>query len=147
MGKLEWDFFFGTEEVIFKFVVNRRDYTVNYQLLFQRWEIQIENEKNSFSFIFHFSFSYLLLQIARYVATVDTFIINADAFLIRANFENHPLHRYSVFHWFRHAKFANGGSILRSSQFSMLPHLPHKIECASKVVKIDPKIIILVPKI
>jgi hypothetical protein len=78
-------------------------------------------------FFFHFSFAYLLLQIARYVATVDTFIINADAFFIRANFENHPAHRYSVFHRFRHAKFANGGSILSSSQFWILPQLPHKI--------------------
>jgi hypothetical protein len=34
-------------------------------------------------------------------------------------------------------------SIFSSSQFSPLPQLPHKIELASKVVKIDSKIIIL----
>jgi len=28
---------------------------------------------------------------------------------------------YSVFHRFREAKFGNGGSILSSSQFSLLP--------------------------
>ncbi len=54
---------------------------------------------------------------------------------------------YSVFHRFRHAKFANGGSILSSSQFSILPKLPQKMKFATKVVKIDPKIIISLPKI
>jgi hypothetical protein len=49
---------------------------------------------------------------------------------------------YSVFQWFSKAKSANGGSILRSSQFLMLPQLPQKIKLASKVVKVDSKIII-----
>jgi hypothetical protein len=33
---------------------------------------------------------------------------------------------YSVFHQFREAKFGNGGSILSSSQFSLLPLMPQK---------------------
>ncbi len=54
---------------------------------------------------------------------------------------------YSVFHRFRQAKFPNGGSILSSNQFSILPQPPQKMKLASKVVKIDPKIIVLLPKI
>ncbi len=53
-------------------------------------------------------------------------------------------HTYSVFHRFRHAKFAIGGSILSSSQFLILPQ---KMKLASKVVKINPKIIFLLTKI
>jgi hypothetical protein len=45
------------------------------------------------------------------------------------------------------AKSANGGSILSSSQFLILPLLPQKIKLASKVVKVDSKIIISLPKI
>jgi hypothetical protein len=52
-----------------------------------------------------------------------------------------------VFHRFRQAKFAYGGSILNSSQFLPLPQLPQKMELASKVVKVDSKIIISLPKI
>jgi hypothetical protein len=52
-----------------------------------------------------------------------------------------------VFHQFRQAKFANGGSILSSSQFSILLQLPQKMKLASKMVKIDPKIIFSLPKI
>jgi hypothetical protein len=44
------------------------------------------------------------------------------------------------------AKSANGGSILSSSQFLILPQLPQKIKLASKVVKGDSKIIISIPK-
>jgi hypothetical protein len=47
-----------------------------------------------------------------------------------------------VFHRFRQAKFAYEGSILGSSQFLLLPQLPQKMELASKVVKVDLKIII-----
>jgi hypothetical protein len=54
---------------------------------------------------------------------------------------------YSVFQEFSKAKSANGGSILSSSQFLILPQLPQKIKLASKVVKIDSKIIISLPKI
>jgi hypothetical protein len=54
---------------------------------------------------------------------------------------------YSVFHRFKKAKFAYGGSILSSSQFSILPQLPQKMKLASKVVKIDPKIIVSLPKL
>jgi hypothetical protein len=49
---------------------------------------------------------------------------------------------YSVFHRFGQAKFAYGGSILSSGQFLLLFQLPQKMELASKVVKIDPKIIL-----
>ncbi len=38
--------------------------------------------------------------------------------------------------------FPNGGSVLGSSQFSILPQLPQNIMLNSKVVKIDTKIII-----
>jgi hypothetical protein len=55
--------------------------------------------------------------------------------------------RYSVFHRFRKAKFAYGYSILSSSQFSILPQLAQKMKLASKLGKIDPKIIILLPRI
>ncbi len=55
--------------------------------------------------------------------------------------------RYSVFQGFSKAKFANGGSILSSSQFSILPELAQKMKLASKVVKVDSKIIISPPKI
>jgi hypothetical protein len=55
--------------------------------------------------------------------------------------------RYSVFQGFSKAKSANGGSILSSSQFLILPQLPQKIKLASKVVKVDLKIIISIPKI
>jgi hypothetical protein len=54
---------------------------------------------------------------------------------------------YSVFQGFRQAKSANGGSILSSRQFFILPQLPQKMKLASKVVKVDSKIIISLPKI
>jgi hypothetical protein len=47
--------------------------------------------------------------------------------------------RYSVFHRFRQAKFACGGSILSSSQFSVLTQLPLKLKLVIKVVKINLK--------
>jgi hypothetical protein len=54
---------------------------------------------------------------------------------------------YSVFQGFRQAKSASGGSILNSSQFLILPQLPQKMKLSSKVIKIDSKIIISLPKI
>ncbi len=54
---------------------------------------------------------------------------------------------YSVFQEFGKAKSANGGSILNSSQYLILLQLPQKIKLSSKVVKVDSKIIILLPKI
>jgi len=45
-----------------------------------------------------------------------------------------------VFHGFGQAKFANGGSILSSSQFTLLSQLPLKTMLSLKVVKIDSKI-------
>jgi hypothetical protein len=53
---------------------------------------------------------------------------------------------YGVFHHFRQAKFAYGGSILGSSQFMLLPQLPQKMELASKEVKVDSKIIVSLPE-
>ncbi len=49
---------------------------------------------------------------------------------------------YSVFQGFSKPKSANGGLILSSSQFLILPQLPEKIKLASKVVKVYSKIII-----
>jgi hypothetical protein len=60
---------------------------------------------------------------------------------------NTKIGTYSVFQGFIKAKFPNGGSILSSSQFSILPQLAQKMKLASKVVKIDSKIIISLPKI
>ncbi len=54
---------------------------------------------------------------------------------------------YSVFHRFRQAKFAYSGSIFNLSQFLPLSQLPQKMELASKVVKVDSKIIISLSKI
>ena len=54
-----------------------------------------------------------------------------------SNFELKQLLRFGQ------AKFACGGQVLGSSQFSLLPQLPEKTKLASKVVKIDSKIIIL----
>jgi hypothetical protein len=44
-----------------------------------------------------------------------------------------------VFHGFGQAKFAYGGSILGSSQFTLLPQLPLKMMLGLKVVKFDKK--------
>jgi hypothetical protein len=52
-----------------------------------------------------------------------------------------------VFQGFSKAKSANGGSILSSSQFLILPQLPQKMKLASKAVKIDPQKIVSLPKI
>ncbi len=54
---------------------------------------------------------------------------------------------YSVFQGFSKAKFAYGGSIFSSSQFLILPQLPQKMKLTSKVVKIDPEIIVSLLKI
>ncbi len=50
-----------------------------------------------------------------------------------------------VFHWFRQAEFVSGGWILSSSQFLLLPQLPKKMKFAIQEVKIDSKIIFLLP--
>jgi hypothetical protein len=47
---------------------------------------------------------------------------------------------YRAFHGFGHSQFADGGSALGSSQFSILPLLHQKMMLASKWVKIDSKI-------
>ncbi len=46
------------------------------------------------------------------------------------------INTYSMFHQLRQAKFDDGGSILNSSQFSILPQ---KMKLALKLVKIDTK--------
>jgi hypothetical protein len=57
------------------------------------------------------------------------------------------LRLYSVFQGFSKAKSANGGLILSLSQFLIPPQLPQKIKLTSKVVKVDSKIIISLPRI
>jgi len=47
---------------------------------------------------------------------------------------------YRAFHGFGQAKFADGSSVLGSSQFSILPQLPQKTMLGLKGVKIDSKI-------
>jgi hypothetical protein len=47
---------------------------------------------------------------------------------------------YRLFHRFGQAKFSDGGSVLGSSQFSVLPQLPAKMMLNSKEVKINSKI-------
>jgi hypothetical protein len=52
---------------------------------------------------------------------------------------------YSLFHPFMQDKLAYGSSVLSLSQFWLLPKWPIKTLLATKVVKIDLKIIILLP--
>jgi hypothetical protein len=47
---------------------------------------------------------------------------------------------YRAFHRFWQAKFPDGGLVLCSSQFSLLPQLPQKMMLGLKGVKIDSKI-------
>ena len=47
-----------------------------------------------------------------------------------------------AFHGYGQAKFANGGLILGSRQFALLPKLALKTMLDLKVIKIDAKIII-----
>jgi len=49
---------------------------------------------------------------------------------------------YRAFHGFGEAKFPDGDLVLGLGQFLILPQLPPKILLESKVVKIEPKIII-----
>jgi len=78
-------------------------------------------------------------------ASIDSSSISKHGFLqllpISTTFyEQLCYHR--AFHRFGQAKFPDGGSVLALSQFSRLYQLPPKILLDSKVVKIDPKIII-----
>jgi len=74
----------------------------------------------------------------------------ASLFLESLSLAYHEVHLYRLyqncteraFHGFGKAKFLDGGSVMGSSQFSMLPQLPPKIQLDLKVVKINPKIII-----
>jgi len=47
-----------------------------------------------------------------------------------------------VFYGFGQTKFPDGGSLFRLRQYSILPQLPPKIMLDSKVVNMDPNIII-----
>ncbi len=49
---------------------------------------------------------------------------------------------YRAFQRFGQATLLDGGSVFGSSQFLILPQLPLKLLFDSKVVKIDPKLII-----
>jgi len=62
----------------------------------------------------------LIFVFAMFAATFD--------FELNSNFY------YRVFHRFGHAKFPDDGSIIDSSQFSILPQLPPKMLLDSKVV-------------
>jgi hypothetical protein len=53
------------------------------------------------------------------------------------------LTKYRAFQGFGQAKFAYGGSVLGSSQFTLLPQLPLQTMLDLKVVKIDLKKILL----
>ncbi len=57
------------------------------------------------------------------------------------NSANHFMYLYSflyrTFHRFGQAKFPDGGLVLNSSQFSILPQLPLKIMLSLKVVKLN----------
>ncbi len=55
---------------------------------------------------------------------------------------NIPKTLYGLFVRFGQSEFADDGSILGSSQFTLLPQLPLKMMHNLKVVKIDWKIII-----
>jgi hypothetical protein len=50
-----------------------------------------------------------------------------------------------VFHQFKQAKFADGGSILSWSQFLLLLQLNQKTKLDLKMVKFDSKIIVSLP--
>jgi hypothetical protein len=89
---------------------------------------------------------------------VNVCVAQSDEERRRKNMINEPKQRekkrerkclrlYSVFQGFSKAKFAYGGSILSSSQFLILPQLPQKMKLKSKLVKIDPKIIVSLPTI
>ncbi len=53
----------------------------------------------------------------------------------------------TVFRQFGQPKFTDGGSILSSSQFLLLPRLTLKTKLNLKMVKFDLKIIVLLPQI
>jgi hypothetical protein len=54
---------------------------------------------------------------------------------------------YKVFQRFWQAKFADRSLILKSNQFSLLSQMLQKLKFASKVVKINSKIVIMLTKI
>ncbi len=66
--------------------------------------------------------------------------------LLPLSFSHKSYARYSVFHRFRLLKFAHGGLILSSSQFSLLTQPPLKTIIAIKGVKVDSKEIFSLPR-
>ncbi len=82
-------------------------------------------------------------------STSDRFSSNIFEDLFQGSCSVFIIFTYIVFQGFSKAKSksANGGWILSTSKFLILPQLPQKIKLASKVVKVDSKIIILLPKI
>jgi len=65
---------------------------------------------------------------------------NATHLVLKNVYHRSALSR--AFHGFGQAKFPDDGSVLSSSQFSVLPLMPPKILIDPKVVKINSKIII-----
>ncbi len=65
--------------------------------------------------------------------------------IVRKSDNCHKLGRYSVFHRFRQAKFAYGGSISSSIQFSLLPQRPQNLMLDVKISINNFKIIISLP--
>ncbi len=72
-------------------------------------------------------------------------LVTLSISVLQKSSKNNKKTSYSVFHKFRQAKFAYGGSILSFSQNLLLPQLPQKMKLAVKVVKSDSKIIISLP--
>jgi hypothetical protein len=73
------------------------------------------------------------------------FLIPLSVIVVTSTLTLHHLRKassYRAFQGFGQAMFPDGGSDLGSSQYSILLQLPPKILLDSKVVKIDPKIII-----
>jgi len=66
----------------------------------------------------------------------------AANFKIKPNKNVPKVLSYRAFHGLGQAKFPDGGSVLGTIQFSILPQLPPKILLDSKMIKIDQKIII-----
>ena len=73
-----------------------------------------------------------LVEIA---CNVDTFVYDENnSRIVQVSNQMSNYTSYRAFHRFGQAKFPNGGLILGSSQFSIVPQLPPKILLDSKVV-------------
>jgi len=74
----------------------------------------------------------------KYKSVAKKCLISAISFYYNIVYEN----IYIMFHKLGQVKFPDDGLVLGLSQFSILPQLPPKIMLNSKVVEIDPNIII-----